>query len=368
MEEARRASATGSGAPGGEFSSPRRAAVAPGAAPVAAPGVRRGRLTRRIVAPLAMLSVVGLAASLFVLPGEDNPVVMTDPQFAAVDMGAVSRSDERPSLFPMASQAPQIEATPDASASAVAGPSPSASPSPSPSASATKASATPTAEPTTASPTPKPSPTPTVDYGKLADSAGTLYASASVNVRTGPGTGYDVRTTLAEGDKISVTSWTDDGWRQVVLADRAGWIKGTFLTDEKPAPAVTEDSSSNGSGLSMAPCAAASGAEAGLTTRTVNVLRAVCNAFPSVTSYGGYRADSGSYHGSGQAIDVMISGEAGWEIARWARSHASELGVIEVLYSQQIWTAQRAGDGWRWMSDRGSASANHYDHVHISVR
>ena len=63
----------------------------------------------------------------------------------------------------------------------------------------------------------------------------------------------------------------------------------------------------------------------------------------------------------------MVSGEAGWEIARWARANASSLGIIEVLYSQQIWTAQRSGDGWRSFSDRGSVSANHYNHVHISV-
>ena len=28
---------------------------------------------------------------------------------------------------------------------------------------------------------------------------------------------------------------------------------------------------------------------------------------------------------------------------------------------------QRSGEGWRGMSDRGNATANHFDHVHISV-
>ena len=31
------------------------------------------------------------------------------------------------------------------------------------------------------------------------------------------------------------------------------------------------------------------------------------------------------------------------------------------------WTVQRADDGWRWMEDRGSTTANHYDHVHVTV-
>ena len=98
------------------------------------------------------------------------------------------------------------------------------------------------------------------------------------------------------------------------------------------------------------------------------MLRAVCAKFPAVKSYGGYRPGDSGYHGSGRALDIMISGEAGWEIARWARANAGSLGVVEVIYEQKIWTTQRSGDGWRSMSDRGGATANHYDHVHLSIR
>jgi hypothetical protein len=64
----------------------------------------------------------------------------------------------------------------------------------------------------------------------------------------------------------------------------------------------------------------------------------------------------------------MVSGAAGQQIATWARANAGALGITEVIYAQRIWTTQRAGDGWRGMSDRGSATANHYDHVHLSFR
>jgi hypothetical protein len=64
----------------------------------------------------------------------------------------------------------------------------------------------------------------------------------------------------------------------------------------------------------------------------------------------------------------MISNSTvGWQIANWVRANASRLGVSEVIYSQSIWTVQRSSEGWRSMSDRGSATANHYDHVHITV-
>ncbi len=38
-----------------------------------------------------------------------------------------------------------------------------------------------------------------------------------------------------------------------------------------------------------------------------------------------------------------------------------------MLWSRQIWTVQRNSEGWRAMKDRGSTTANHEDHVHVTV-
>lgn len=307
---------------------------------------------RLIVAPVALLSVGGLAVAAVVVPPGGGPLQLTDPGYAAVDTGVVSRNYSRPSLAP----AP--------TASAMASPSPSASASASPTTTAAAPS-----PPSSSSPAP--SATRPVDYLARADAAGTRYTTASVNVRTGPGLGYAVRATLSDGAEVAITGWAVDGWRQVVVSRKAGWIKESYLTTKKPVAAPARESqsaSSGGSGFSDEPCADASGIESGLTSRTRSVLRAVCAEFPQVDSYGGYRADGGSYHSTGRAIDVMATGEFGWEIARWARANASALGIIEVIYSQRIWTSQRSGDGWRAMEDRGGTTANHYDHVHISVR
>jgi hypothetical protein len=54
-------------------------------------------------------------------------------------------------------------------------------------------------------------------------------------------------------------------------------------------------------------------------------------------------------------------------VADFVREHYAELGVSYVIYSQHIWSVERGGEGWRGMSDRGSTTANHYDHVHVSV-
>jgi len=98
----------------------------------------------------------------------------------------------------------------------------------------------------------------------------------------------------------------------------------------------------------------------------VALFRSACAAFPALHTYGGY--DAHGEHASGGAIDFMVSDPAlGQALADWVRAHASALHVNDVIWSQRIWTPVRASEGWRSMSDRGSPTANHYDHVHVSV-
>ena len=106
--------------------------------------------------------------------------------------------------------------------------------------------------------------------------------------------------------------------------------------------------------------------ENGLQSNTVKLYRAVCAAFPAVNSWGGLRG-SGGDHGVGRALDIMCTRSLGDAIASYVRSHASRFGVSEVIWSQRIWSVQRSSEGWRPMEDRGSTTANHYDHVHVSV-
>ena len=95
------------------------------------------------------------------------------------------------------------------------------------------------------------------------------------------------------------------------------------------------------------------------------VHRAVCAQFPSITTYGTFRGDG--EHARGLAVDIMVSGELGWQVAEFVRANYSELGVSYLIHSQRIWSVERGGEGWRPMSDRGSATANHYDHVHVTT-
>ena len=73
---------------------------------------------------------------------------------------------------------------------------------------------------------------------------------------------------------------------------------------------------------------------------------AVCAEFPEITTYGALRGGGGD-HGSGRAVDIMVSGERGWQVAEFVRKYYSELGVSYVIYSQRIWSVERCGEGWR---------------------
>ncbi|CAA9250604.1 MAG: hypothetical protein AVDCRST_MAG54-1961, partial [uncultured Actinomycetospora sp.] len=67
-----------------------------------------------------------------------------------------------------------------------------------------------------------------------------------------------------------------------------------------------------------------------------------------------------SDHPSGYALDFMTtSGDA---IADCVIENKNALGVEYVIWDQRINT----GSGWEGMEDRGGATANHEDHVHIS--
>jgi hypothetical protein len=189
---------------------------------------------------------------------------------------------------------------------------------------------------------------------------GTRWSTDELNIRVDPTKSSKVVVVVKSGTKLQVTNAVRDGFRFISFAGKGRWVTEAYLSSKKPDPVTA-------GGISKAPCAKSSKIESGLTPDAIRVYRAICARYPQVTSFGGRRA-SNDFHGSGRAVDNMISNSTvGWQIARWVRANAKQLGVSEVIYSQKIWTVQRGSEGWRPMSNRGSATANHYDHVHVSV-
>ena len=152
------------------------------------------------------------------------------------------------------------------------------------------------------------------------------------------------------------------GFRFISYKGKGRWVKNQYLSTRSQA-----ESAASAGGISAALRKSGSKVESGLTPDAIRVLPGHLRPLPA-----GHlvrrSAEQSDFHGSGQAVDSMISNSTvGWQLANWVRANAKRLGVSEVIYSQKIWTVQRGSEGWRSMSDRGSATANHYDHVHVSV-
>jgi len=189
---------------------------------------------------------------------------------------------------------------------------------------------------------------------------GTKYTTTDVNLWTLPLTGV-LLDVLPKGTKVSVTGKVDGLYAEVVSDGKSRWVKAQYLSATNPV------ASTSGS-ISQAACASGSGVEDGLTQDAIRVHRAICAKFPDITSYGGLRSgDSGSEHSTGHALDIMVSGAEGQEVADWLKANYKKLGVSQLIWQQHIWTVQRSSEGWRAMEDRGGATANHYDHVHVTV-
>jgi hypothetical protein len=182
---------------------------------------------------------------------------------------------------------------------------------------------------------------------------GHRFAASSLEVHAAANDTSPVLATLRPGSSVAITGKTKGAWAQIMHNDLPRWVTAKDLVKVMP--------------LGTSPCPSGSGMEAGLQPDTIKVHRAVCALFPQVTRYLG--KSGGGEHRTGRAVDIMVYGDSalGYKIAAFAQKNARALGISQVIWHQHIWTVQRAGDGWRSMPDRGSATANHMNHVHVST-
>jgi hypothetical protein len=188
---------------------------------------------------------------------------------------------------------------------------------------------------------------------------GKLWTTTDLDLRIEPREKSRVAGTMESGKRIDVTGREQGAYAEVITGRVTRWVTAEHLSR-------TKEVQPGSMGLVDRPCPGTEGTESGLTGSAVRVYRAVCNNFPQITSYGGY--DGHGEHASGRAIDIMTSDTGvGTRIAEFLRANAGALNLYDVIWQQRIWTPQRGGEGWRSMEDRGSSTANHFDHVHVSV-
>ena len=191
------------------------------------------------------------------------------------------------------------------------------------------------------------------------------WTTAALNLWTSPGEDAEQ---LGAARGRQARSWspvaTTCGRAEVVVDGEARWVTAGYLSDEKPSRSAGRRRLVGRRARDRRLPRRASETAAAQRRTSSTVYRAVCAAFPEITSYGSWRAHG--EHAQGRAIDIMVSER------RWASRSRSSSGPTPPSSAsttsssrQQIWTPERASEGWRYVADRGSATANHYDHVHV---
>lgn len=211
----------------------------------------------------------------------------------------------------------------------------------------------------------------------LSDSAyaaQTMTPTTHVNMRSGPGMSHGVLLVLSPSESVTATGQASGVWRQVTTkSGQTGWASGNYLRDGGASSTTTTTTAS-----AVKPATSVSlPGYAGLKPNARAALQRVLDKYPEIRTIGGQRASSAysSDHPNGRAIDVMIpswgsaSGVSlGDRIAADFQANAGEFNITYIIWRQKQWTAAYPQRGWRVMADRGSATANHYDHVHISFK
>ena len=191
-----------------------------------------------------------------------------------------------------------------------------------------------------------------------------MWTTDVLNLWGGPSESSEKFGVIGALRQVAVTGRQQLGRTQVVIDGQSRWVSSQYLAADKPKP-EPEPEPEEPAGPSLGGvCANGSSISAGRAS-LYEIHDVVCANWPEITSYGTWRSDG--EHGQGRAIDIMVTGETGWAIAEFLRANYSALGIEYIIFSQQMWSVERAGEGWRGMSDRGSTTANHYDHVHVTV-
>lgn len=207
----------------------------------------------------------------------------------------------------------------------------------------------------------------------LPETVGTRYATVSLALRGEPDPSSRSYGTAPAGASLDITGNESNGMAEIVWQGTVRWVTARHLSDTPPSndrdtsadtsdtPPSTSDSGSSGTSKFNLP---------GLTPNAQHLLGQIEREFPEVNTIYGVREDPLPDHPSGRALDVMVYNDTdlGNRVANWTQENATELNVDYVIWNQRIWSVARQGEGWRYMADRGSATANHHDHVHITVR
>lgn len=202
---------------------------------------------------------------------------------------------------------------------------------------------------------------------------GTVYVSVgTLNVRATSTADGKVVATVHRGDALKTTGKTTSTRTQVIHRGTARWVYSAYVSRTKPSSTRS---------ISAPPASTSGKTLKGISKLNGNgkkVVDHVLTNYPKITNIYGWRSSSSysSDHPNGRAVDIMIPKykssstmvDYGWTIAKDFQANAKAYNVSYIIYRQKLWNAAYPDRGWRTMENRGSDTANHMDHVHVSVK
>jgi LysM repeat protein len=238
----------------------------------------------------------------------------------------------------------------------------------------------------TPAPKPAPKPAPAVKRSSPAPATTPAPRAHAAGRHAAPAADY----TVTGGDTLSkIAGAHNEPWRDLyqrnvgVIGSNPDLIfPGQVLVTSGPkhaAPAAAAPAPAVKRAVAAAPAAAPAIGAAHITNSAGSVkpqVQAAANAVvarvPGVAglTIGGTRADAidPNGHPAGRALDYMVGSNAalGGAVVQYHVAHWADLGVEYIIWQQKILTSPTGS--WMLMENRGSATANHMDHVHVNYR
>lgn len=140
------------------------------------------------------------------------------------------------------------------------------------------------------------------------------------------------------------------------VADATDLVKGVQLAEQRSRGQAHQQSAARGD------CGIDTSDLGAVKPHVRTAARFLGCQFGEPTMYGVAGRAGMSDHPSGHAVDFMVDRATGDRLAACALRNRAALGITYVIWRQRI----NFGKGWQSMEDRGSVTANHYDHVHVS--
>lgn len=178
----------------------------------------------------------------------------------------------------------------------------------------------------------------------------------------------EVTTTPVE-EKVTETTATSSEEAKEASSSEATPAVSTYQPEETKTTSTTYAAPA---APDYAGLAVAKSENAGLQPQTAAFKEEIANLF-GITSFSGYRPGDSGDHGKGLAIDFMVpeSSELGDKIAEYAIQNMASRGISYIIWKQRFYAPFDSKYGpantWNPMTDRGSVTENHYDHVHVSM-